>query len=108
MFIPLFVSGTVSTLVFLAGFSAFSLATTGNLRGQALWRISLAVVVTNPVITLGTVGIFVIMGFLVRLIPGLLPVFPALLAVHLSAYTWGAVSRWKEQEQYRGTLGRDR
>lgn len=105
LFIPLFVSGTVSTLVFLAAFSAFSLATTGNLRGQALWRESLAIVVTSPVITLGTVGILVIMGFLVSLVPGLLPVFPALLAVHLSAYAWGATSRWKGKEQHRDTLG---
>lgn len=97
IFVPLFVSGTASTLVFLAAFSAFSLATTGNLRGQSLWRVSLAAVVTSPIVTLGTVGILVIMGFLVSLLPGLLPVFPALLAVHLSAYTWGAVSHWKEK-----------
>jgi uncharacterized membrane protein YesL len=108
LFIPLFVSGSVSTLVFLAGLSAFSLATTGNLRGQTLWRVSIMVVVTSPVITLGTLGIFVVMGFLVSWVPGLLPLFPALLAVHLSAYTWEAISRWKEREQHRDNLGRDR
>lgn len=108
LFIPLFVSSTVSTLVFLAGFSVFSLATTGNLRGRALWRVSIALVVANPVITLGTVGIFVVVGFLVSWVPGLLPLLPALLAVYLSAYTWGTISRWKEEEQPQDALGRDR
>jgi uncharacterized membrane protein YesL len=100
---PLFVEGSLMVLVFLACFSAFSLATTGGLRGWTLWRASLELAAGNPLLTLGTVALLVLLGFLVSWLPGMLVVLPALLAVHLSASTWAVI--WRCQENVRRTSG---
>jgi uncharacterized membrane protein YesL len=97
LFVPLFVDGSVLTLLFLATFSVFSLATTGRLKGWALWRASLEVVVANPMIALGTMALLVLLWFLVSLLPGLLPVLPAPLAVYLSAAAWSTISRREDE-----------
>lgn len=94
---PLFADGSVSILVFLAGFSVFSLATTGGLRGWALWRASLEVAAADPMATLGSVAILILLGFLVSVVPGILPVLPAPLAVYLSAATWATIERERER-----------
>lgn len=101
MFVLLLVDGSVLALAFLAGFSVFSLATTGGLSGWSLWRASLETVVIGPVSTLGTVALLILLGFLVSWAPGFLPVLPAPLAVYLSGSTWATVGRWRKR------LGKD-
>lgn len=91
LFVPLLADGSVATLVFLAGFSAFSLATTGGLKGWTLWRVALEMIVASPMAAVVTVALLALLGLLVNSFPGLLPVFPALLAVHLSASTQTAI-----------------
>jgi uncharacterized membrane protein YesL len=95
------VDGSVLALAFLAGFSVFSLATTGGLSGWSLWRASLETIVIGPVTTLGTVALLILLGFLVSWAPGFLPVLPAPLAVYLSGSTWATVGRWRKR------LGKD-
>jgi uncharacterized membrane protein YesL len=97
LFVPLSVDGSALILVFLAGFSVFSLATTSELRGWALWRASLGVVTASPVTALGTVALLVLLGLLVSWAPGFLPVFPAPFAVYMSASTWATLGRWRER-----------
>ncbi len=97
LLVPLFVDGSVLTLVCLASFSVFSLATTGGLKGWTLWRTSLGVVIASPMTALGTVALTVLLGFLVSWIPGVLPVLPAPLAVYLSAAVWATIQRKGEQ-----------
>jgi hypothetical protein len=93
LFVPLFVDGSVATLLVVAGFSAFSLATTGGLGGWHLWRTSLAVAAAGPMATVGTLALLVLLGFLCGWAgPGLLPFLPAPFAVYLSAITWNTVS----------------
>jgi uncharacterized membrane protein YesL len=95
LFVSLLVDGSVLTLVFLAGFSAFSLVTTGGLKGWTLWRTSFQVVAAHPMTTLGTMALLVLLGLLVSRVPGLLLLLPAPFAVHLSASTWSTVWRWE-------------
>ena len=89
LLLPLFVDGSVATLALLGSFSAFSLATTGGLRGTALWRASLATAGRQPMTTLGTLALLTLGGVAIG-VAG--PLVPALLvapfAVYLSATTW--------------------
>jgi uncharacterized membrane protein YesL len=101
LFIPLFVDASVLILVLLAGFSAFSLVTTGGLKGWTLWRTSFQVVAANPMTTLGTMALLVLLGLLVSRVPGLLLLLPAPFAVHLSASTWSTV--WRRE----GKIGKE-
>jgi len=97
LFIPLFVDASVLILVLLAGFSAVSLVTTGGLKGWTLWRTSLQVVAADPMITLGTMALLVLLGLLVSQVPGLLLLLPAPLAVHLSAST--RLTVWRQEDE---------
>lgn len=93
LFVPLFVDGSVATLLVVAGFSAFSLATTGGLGGRTLWRTSLAVAAAGPMATVGTLALIVLLALLCGWAgPGILPFLPAPFAVYLSAITWNTVS----------------
>jgi uncharacterized membrane protein YesL len=96
IFIPLLVDASVLILVLLAGLSAFSLVTTGGLKGLTLWRTSIQVVAADPMTTLGTVAVLVILALLASRIPGLLLLLPAPLAIYLSASTWLTIWRLED------------
>jgi uncharacterized membrane protein YesL len=91
--LPLIVDGSVLVLLAVAGLSVFSLATTGGLRGWTLFRAALELAATHKLATAGTVGLLVLLAFLVMWLPGSAVVLPAPLAVYLSVWTAAAVGR---------------
>jgi uncharacterized membrane protein YesL len=106
--LPLVVDGSVLVLLAVAGLSAFTLATTGGLRGWTLVRAALELASTHKLATAGTVGLLVLLAFLVMWLPGTAVVVPAPLAVYLSVWTAAAVGRHPESDQdgqHGGTAG---
>jgi uncharacterized membrane protein YesL len=91
--VPLAADGAVLVLLVLAGFTAFSLTTSGRLRGWALLRAALEAVGTNPIPALGAVALLVLIGALVTWMPGTAAVVPAPFAVFCSAWTRAATKQ---------------
>lgn len=94
LLLPLCADGSVAVLTLLASFAAFSLATTGGLRGRTLWLAALATVARQPMTAFGGVAI-IALGLVAVTVIG--PLVPALLvapfALFLSATTWHDVGR---------------
>jgi len=93
LLVPLTVDGCVAVILGLAGISAFTLTTTGGLRGWILLRASLEALGANPLPATGTVALLVAVGCLVAWLPSTAVVLPAVVAVYLSAWTLTAVQR---------------
>lgn len=96
LLIPLVADVSVLVLLLVAGFSAFSLTTTGGLRGWTLLRASLELAAAHRAATAGTLGLIVLAGLLVGWVPGTLAALPAPLAVYLSAWTFAAIRQQHE------------
>jgi hypothetical protein len=93
LLVPLAADGAVLVLLLLAGFTAFSLSTSGGLRGWVLVRAAPETVAANRMATAGTLALLLLLGGLVTWIPGAVAVLPAPLAVYLSAWTMTATAR---------------
>ncbi len=103
--VPLVVDGSVCVLLAVAGLSAFSLATTGGLRGWTLLRASLELASTHKLATAGTVGLVVLLSFVVMWLPGAVAVVPAPMAVYLSVWTAAALGRRPDGDPGAGPAG---
>jgi len=94
LLLPLLADGSVAILVFLAGFSVFTFATTYGLRGVTLWKASLTTAATGPMVTLGTVALLLLLVWLIKWAgPAVVLALPAPFAVYLSATTRFTVQR---------------
>jgi hypothetical protein len=91
---PLLAGCSLAVIVLAASTAAYSLGTTGGLRGWPLWRAAIAVAAASPVATCGLIGLAVVLALLATQL-GLvvLMVAPAPFAVVCSALTWATVER---------------
>lgn len=100
MLLPLFVDGSLMTLVSLAAIWAFWLAVIRGLKGWTLWRASLTLAAASPLAMLGTVALLVLLAILVGWAgPGIVLALPAPFAVYLSAVARFTIQRRKGAEK---------
>lgn len=102
LLVPLFVDGTVLTLLALAGLSVFSLATTYGLRGWRLVRTSFAIVVAAPVSAVGMVALVALVVLAAQWLPSLIVIVAAPFAVFLSAYVHTSVDDGRDAAERDG------
>ncbi|MGH3488880.1 MAG: hypothetical protein ACRDP8_13330 [Actinopolymorphaceae bacterium] len=94
LLVPLAADGAVMVLLGLVGLTAFTLTTSGGLRGWVLVRVALEAVTAHRMPVAGAVALIVLIAALVSWVPGTSAVVPAPLAVFLSAWTMRAYARF--------------